>query len=248
MADALAQGCDTLVSIGGIQSNHTRQVTGVARHLGLEAVTVQEGWVDYNDMNYDKVGNIQLTRIMGGDIRIDPAGFDIGVRDSWKEALASVEAAGGKPYPIPAGASDHPLGGLGFANWAVEVETQEAELDIFFDNIIVCTVTGSSHAGMIAGFALSDRPEAHASSASTRRHPRPDHRPGDPHRHQHRGQDRTRTSNSETTKSPSSPDTKARPTACPTHNRRSNSPRRPHRRDAHRSRSTKASRWPASSA
>ena len=158
VADALEQGCDTLVSIGGIQSNHTRAVTGVARHLGLGAVTVQEGWVDYNDMAYDKVGNIQLTRIMGGDVRIDPAGFDIGVRDSWKRALQSVVDAGGTPYAIPAGASDHPLGGLGFANWAVEVEAQEAERDTFFDTIIVCTVTGSSHAGMVAGFALSDRP------------------------------------------------------------------------------------------
>jgi 1-aminocyclopropane-1-carboxylate deaminase len=157
-AEAIDTGCDTLVSIGGIQSNHTRQVTGVACHLGLKVVTVQEGWVDYPDMNYDRVGNIQLTRIMGGDVRIDPAGFDIGVRDSWTRALESVEAAGGRPYAIPAGASDHPLGGLGFANWAVEVEVQEAELGVFFDTIIVCTVTGSSHAGMIAGFALTDRP------------------------------------------------------------------------------------------
>ncbi|MEE8600666.1 1-aminocyclopropane-1-carboxylate deaminase [Euzebya tangerina] len=156
VADALAQGCDTLVSIGGIQSNHTRQVTGVARHLGLGCVTVQEGWVDWPDMNYDTVGNIQLTRIMGGDIRIDPAGFDIGIRDSWKAALTSVEEAGGTPYAIPAGASDHPLGGLGFANWAVELAEQEAQHEVFFDHIIVCTVTGSSHAGMIAGFALED--------------------------------------------------------------------------------------------
>ncbi len=157
VAEALAQGCDTLVSIGGIQSNHTRQVTGVACHLGLKAVTVQEGWVDWPDMAYAKVGNIQLTRIMGGDIRTDPAGFDIGIRDSWKRAIESVEAAGGKPYPIPAGASDHPLGGLGFANWAREVAAQETEHDVFFDHIIVCTVTGSTHAGMIAGFALEDR-------------------------------------------------------------------------------------------
>lgn len=157
-AEAIDTCCDTLVSIGGIQSNHTRAVTGVACHLGLKAVTVQEGWVDYNDLAYDKVGNIQLTRIMGGDVRIDPAGFDIGVRDSWTRALDSVVAAGGKPYPIPAGASDHPLGGLGFANWAVEVEAQEADLDVFFDTVLVCTVTGSTHAGMIAGFALSDRP------------------------------------------------------------------------------------------
>ena len=103
------------------------------------------------------VGNIQLTRIMGGDVRIDQAGFDIGIRDSWREALESVEAAGSKPYPIPAGASDHPLGGLGFANWVREVGAQEKELGIFFDTVIVCTVTGSTHAGMIAGTALEGR-------------------------------------------------------------------------------------------
>jgi 1-aminocyclopropane-1-carboxylate deaminase len=157
VADALAQGCDTLVSIGGVQSNHTRQVTGVACHLGLTAVTVQEHWVEWPDPNYERVGNIQLTRIMGGDIRMDAAGFDIGVRDSWKAALESVEAAGGKPYAIPAGASDHPLGGLGFANWAREVAAQEVEHDVFFDHVVVCTVTGSTHAGMIAGFALEGR-------------------------------------------------------------------------------------------
>jgi 1-aminocyclopropane-1-carboxylate deaminase len=60
------------------------------------------------------------------------------------------------PYAIPAGASDHPLGGLGFASWAREVEVQERELDVFFDTVIVCSVTGSTQAGMIAGFA--DRP------------------------------------------------------------------------------------------
>ncbi|CAE7926040.1 acdS, partial [Symbiodinium sp. KB8] len=157
VADAIDTGCDTLVSIGGIQSNHTRQVTGVACKLGLKAVTVQEGWVDYNDMCYDRVGNIQLTRIMGGDPRIDPAGFDIGYRDSWTRALDSVRESGGTPYAIPAGASDHPLGGLGFANWAREVAAQEVEHDTFFDTVVVCTVTGSTHAGMIAGFALEDR-------------------------------------------------------------------------------------------
>lgn len=157
VADALAKGCDTLVSIGGIQSNHTRQVTGVAAHLGLKAVTVQESWVDWPDVVYDRVGNIQLSRIMGGDVRLDPAGFDIGIRDSWQRALASVEEAGGTPYAIPAGASDHPLGGLGFANWARELAAQERDLDVFFDTVVVCTVTGSTHAGMIAGFALEGR-------------------------------------------------------------------------------------------
>ena len=58
---------------------------------------------------------------MGADVRLSEAGFDIGFRPSWEEALADVEERGGKPYPIPAGASDHPLGGHGFAGWADEV-------------------------------------------------------------------------------------------------------------------------------
>ena len=159
-ADALAQGCDTLVSIGGVQSNHTRQVAAVAAHLGLKCVLVQEHWVDWDDPVYDRVGNILLSRIMGADVRLSDAGFDIGVRKSWEDALASVESAGGKPYAIPAGASDHPLGGHGFAGWAGEVAAQEAELGVFFDTIVVCSVTGSTQAGMVAGFAGQDRPRA----------------------------------------------------------------------------------------
>jgi 1-aminocyclopropane-1-carboxylate deaminase len=156
--DVLAQGADTLVSIGGYQSNHTRQVAAVAAKLGLKARLVQEKWVDWPDAVNDKVGNILLSRIMGADVRLDPAGFDIGIRSSWEDALREVRDGGGKPYPIPAGASEHPLGGLGFANWAYEVQQQEAELGVFFDTIVVCTVTGSTHAGMIAGFADQDRP------------------------------------------------------------------------------------------
>lgn len=152
--DVLAKGADTLVSIGGHQSNHTRQVAAVAAHLGLQCVLVQENWVpDWTDPLSTQVGNIMLSRIMGAEVRLDPAGFDIGFRDSWKQALADVEARGGTPYAIPAGASDHEYGGLGFANWAYEVAAQEEQLGVFFDTVVVCTVTGSTHAGMIAGFA-----------------------------------------------------------------------------------------------
>ena len=151
--DALAAGADTLVSIGGVQSNHTRQVAAVAAHLGMKAVLVQEHWVDWPDAVNDRVGNILLSRLMGADVRLSPAGFGIGFKESWKQAISDVEAAGGTPYAIPAGASDHRLGGLGFANWAHEVAAQEAELGVFFDTIVVCSVTGSTHAGMIAGFA-----------------------------------------------------------------------------------------------
>jgi 1-aminocyclopropane-1-carboxylate deaminase len=155
--DAIAQGADTLVSIGGYQSNHTRQVAAVAAKLGMKAVLVQEKWVDWPDCVNDRVGNIMLSRIMGAEVRLDPAGFDIGIRDSWNQALKDVKARGGKPYGIPAGASEHKFGGLGFANWADEVEQQEKDLGVFFDTIVVCTVTGSTQAGMIAGFAGQDR-------------------------------------------------------------------------------------------
>ena len=154
VADALATGCDTLVSIGGVQSNHTRQVAAVAASQGLGCVLVQEHWVEWPDVTYDRTGNILLSRLMGADVRLDPAGFSIGFRDSWKQALADVEARGGTPYAIPAGASDHPLGGHGFAGWAFEVAEQERELGVFFDTIVVCSVTGSTQAGMIAGFAV----------------------------------------------------------------------------------------------
>jgi 1-aminocyclopropane-1-carboxylate deaminase len=100
--EALAQGCDTLVSIGGIQSNQTRQVAAVAAHLGMKCVLVQENWVNYSDAVYDRVGNIQMSRIMGADVRLVADGFDIGFRKSWEDALESVRQAGGKPYAIPA--------------------------------------------------------------------------------------------------------------------------------------------------
>ena len=157
VAEALATGCDTLVSIGGVQSNHTRQVAAVAAHLGLGCVLVQEHWVDWDDPGYETVGNILLSRIMGADVRLDPGGFDIGIRPSWEDALESVRERGGKPYAIPAGASDHPLGGLGFARWADEVAEQERELGVVFDTVVVCAVTGSTHAGMVAGFAAQER-------------------------------------------------------------------------------------------
>ena len=153
VADALAQGCDTLVSIGGVQSNHTRQVAAVAAHLGLSCVLVQESWVDWPDAVYDKVGNILISRLAGADVRLVKAGFGIGFKESWETALAEIEARGGKPYAIPAGASDHPLGGHGFAGWAYEVAQQEQELGVFFDTVVVCSVTGSTQAGMVAGFA-----------------------------------------------------------------------------------------------
>ncbi|KAJ5115489.1 hypothetical protein NUU61_001248 [Penicillium alfredii] len=157
LADAQAQGCDTLVSIGGIQSNHTRQVAAVAARTGLQARLVQEHWVDWVDPGYETVGNIQLSRLMGADVRLDPSGFGIEHKTTAQAVVDECTAQGQRPYYIPAGASDHPLGGLGFARWAFEVREQEQAQGDFFDTVLVCAVTGSTFAGMIAGFKLLER-------------------------------------------------------------------------------------------
>ncbi len=105
--DAIASNADTLVSIGGVQSNHTRMVAAVAAKLGMKCRLVQEGWVPHEDAVYDRVGNIMLSRIVGADVLLVDDGFDIGIRKSWEQAIEEVKAAGGKPYAIPAGASVH---------------------------------------------------------------------------------------------------------------------------------------------
>ena len=151
VADAQANGCTTLVSIGGVQSNHTRAVTAVATAAGLQAITVQEKWVPIDPPLYDRTGNILLSRLMGGDVRMGQGEFGIEHKDAPKQACKEVEESGGKPYYIPAGASDHELGGLGFVGCLVEIADQERDLGIFFDTLIVCSVTGSSHAGLIVG-------------------------------------------------------------------------------------------------
>jgi len=155
--DAIASNADTLVTIGGVQSNHTRQVAAVAAKLGMKCRLVQESWVPFEDAVYDRVGNILMSRVLGAEIELVNEGFDIGIRESWERAIEDVKAKGGKPYAIPAGASVHKFGGLGFVGFAEEVRAQEAELGFRFDYIIVCTVTGSTHAGMLVGFAKDGR-------------------------------------------------------------------------------------------
>jgi 1-aminocyclopropane-1-carboxylate deaminase len=155
--DAMAQDCDTLVSIGGVQSNHTRQVAAVAAKLGMKCLLVQGSWVDWPDGLYDRVGNILLSRILGAQLEFSEEDFSIAIRQSWEEAMEKVRRQGGKPYAIPAGASDHPLGGLGYVGFAQEVRQQERDLGFRFGFIIVCSATGGTQAGMVVGFAVDGR-------------------------------------------------------------------------------------------
>src|ERR1700682_2139244 len=98
--DAISSNADTLVSVGGVQSNHTRMVAAVAAKLGMKCRLIQESWVPHEDAVYDRVGTILLSRIMGAETQLVDESFDIGIRESWTKALEDVKAKGGKPYAI----------------------------------------------------------------------------------------------------------------------------------------------------
>jgi 1-aminocyclopropane-1-carboxylate deaminase len=117
VADALAKDCDTLVSIGGVQSNHTRQVAAVAAHVGLKCVLVQESWVEWPDAVYDKVGNILISRLAGADVRLVRAEFGIGLRKAGsrrcrrsKQPAAAPTRSRPAPPTIPSAAWASPTG------------------------------------------------------------------------------------------------------------------------------------------
>lgn len=86
--DAIAEGADTLVSIGGVQSNHTRMVAAMAAKIGMKCFVIQEKWVPHCDAVYDRVGNIQITRLMGADSHLVDDGFDIGICKSWEDTIS----------------------------------------------------------------------------------------------------------------------------------------------------------------
>ncbi|CCM80349.1 MULTISPECIES: 1-aminocyclopropane-1-carboxylate deaminase [Rhizobium] len=155
--DAIASGADTLVSVGGVQSNHTRMVAAVAAKIGMKCLLIQESWVPGVDANYDRVGNILISRLMGAEVRLVDAGFDMGASESLERAVEDVKQQGGRPYKIPAGASEHRFGGLGYVGFASELRDQERQLGFVFDFIVVCTVTGSTQAGMVVGLSKDGR-------------------------------------------------------------------------------------------
>ncbi|MER8910474.1 pyridoxal-phosphate dependent enzyme [Mesorhizobium sp. M0854] len=154
--DAIASNADTLVSIGGVQSNHTRIVAAVAAKIGMKCLLVQESWVPHEDALYDGVDNILLSRSWEQRCALSTRA-SISASAAVGNALAEVKSRGGRPYAIPAGASVHKYGGLGYVGFAEEVRAQEKQLGFGFDYIVVSTVTGSTHAGMLVGFAKDGR-------------------------------------------------------------------------------------------
>ncbi|KAL1744060.1 tryptophan synthase beta subunit-like PLP-dependent enzyme [Schizophyllum fasciatum] len=138
LADARNVGADTIVTTGGVQSNHMRQTAAAAARYGLRCVLLQKELVPTSH----HLGNVQLNSLLGATTLQSTTPDD---------ALSRLRDDGRKPYFIPAGASTHPLGGLGFARWAFELAEREAALGTYFDTIFVATASGSTAGGMLAG-------------------------------------------------------------------------------------------------
>jgi 1-aminocyclopropane-1-carboxylate deaminase len=149
LADAIAQGADTLVTTGGIQSNHMRQTAAAASRLGLRVALYPQNAVKEKPAEYDYAGNVQLGSILGAEV------FPVG--ETEESVLAALRARGRVPYSIPPGASTHPLGGLGYARWAFELLEQEKRLGVIFDVVVAAAGSGSTLGGMVAGFKLAQR-------------------------------------------------------------------------------------------
>ncbi|KAF5590887.1 1-aminocyclopropane-1-carboxylate deaminase [Fusarium pseudoanthophilum] len=149
LADALAQGADTLVTTGGLQSNHMCQTSAAAARLGLKVALFPANRVASEDAEYKYLGNIQANSILGAETFAP---------DTSEETVIQIlKDRGQKPYSIPAGASTHPLGGLGYARWAFELLEQEAKLVVTFDVIALVAGSCSTLGGILAGLKLAQK-------------------------------------------------------------------------------------------
>ncbi len=151
--DALASGCDMLVTIGAIQSNHTRQTAAAAARCGLKCALLHYAWTEDAGPHYRSVGNILLSHTMGAELYVDETPRPIEDQGPLQEFCTYLRDLGHRPYLIPGGASEHRLGSFGYMNCAAEIAQQSREAGINFSYLVQCTGSSSTQAGLIAGFA-----------------------------------------------------------------------------------------------
>ena len=150
VADALAQGADTLITVGAPQSNHCRLTLAAAAKEGLACRLIIEERVA-GTFNTVALGNNLLFDLMGAaNIRVVPLGSDLAAE--MEIDAAAVRAAGGKPHTIVGGGSN-PLGALGYAACAAEIVAQAFDMGVPFDRIVVASGSAGTHAGILAGLA-----------------------------------------------------------------------------------------------
>ena len=149
VADALARGCDTLVTCGAPQSNHCRLTLSAAVKEGLKCRFVIEERIpgSYRD---DASGNHFLFRLLGVEsITVVPAGTNMAA--AMQQVADELARQGRKAYVIPGGGSNA-LGGLGYVACAQELQQQTFEQGVRFDHVVVGSGSSGTHGGLLAGF------------------------------------------------------------------------------------------------
>ncbi len=149
IADAKAQGCDTLITCGGIQSNHSRATAVAAAMTGLRSVLVLSG-----EEPQDLDGNLLISRMVGAEVRIVPAMEADARHARMLEIARELESAGRKPYIVVAGGSDE-LGALGYVRAMNEIGEQLAEDPRGIGCIVHACGSGGTYVGSYIGHCLA---------------------------------------------------------------------------------------------
>lgn len=151
IADAVEKHADTMITAGGLQSNHVRQTAAAANKVGLACHLVLQRYVDWKDRAYLESGNLLLDSMLGATMHFcaPHASRDI----EMKKLGQSLSAEGASPYIIPGGGANR-IGGLGYAHAAVELLAQAKEMSIEIGHVVLASSSGSSQGGLIAGFKV----------------------------------------------------------------------------------------------
>lgn len=157
VGDALETGHDMLVTIGAIQSNHTRQTAAAAAKCGLKCALLHFAWTQDAGPHYRATGNILLSHAMGAQLYVDETPRPIEDQGPLEEFCGYLRGLGHRPYLIPGGASEHRLGSFGYMNCAAEIIEQSQQMNVNFDYLVHCTGSSSTQAGLLAGFAALDK-------------------------------------------------------------------------------------------
>jgi len=148
LADAKNQGADTLVTIGGLQSNHARQTAAVAAKFGLGCELVLEDVAGTPKKDYYHNGNVLLDNLFGANIHRLDVGQDCDIYT--KILIKKLINDGRKPYLIPVGGSNV-IGSYGYIRCANEILQQLASQKIQIDQIVLATSSAGTQAGLLAG-------------------------------------------------------------------------------------------------
>ncbi|MDX1422264.1 MAG: D-cysteine desulfhydrase family protein [Kiloniellales bacterium] len=152
LGEARARGADTVLITGAVQSNFARLAAAAARRLAMDCHIQLEERVPETDPAYRNSGNVLLDRLLGATLHSYPEGEDeVGADRRLSEIAAELEARGRRPYVIPLAPEHKPLGALGYVAAAEELLTQMGEQGAAFDEVVVPSGSGNTHAGLLFG-------------------------------------------------------------------------------------------------